>query len=133
MHNDEFHYVQTDKYDGLERRQHNRHSVTEVAEITYNDRSEYCKIQNLSHGGCRLISKSKFNPHGLLTISFLKEGTYDKFEKCLPLHGRVIGVHSSKSHKYYHYNIDFKGTLFQEHGVDKLIESYQTQGETNEG
>jgi len=133
MYKEVFHYVQNERYDGLERRQHPRFSVSEVAEVNYNELFDLCKIQNLSHGGCKLISKNKFNPHGLLTISFLKENQHEKYEKCLPLHGRIIGVHSSKSHKYYHYNIDFKGTLFHEHGIDTLIESYQTQGETNEG
>ena len=121
MH-EEFHVVQTNKYDGLERRQNPRVKTKVLAKLIHNDSEDWVTVINISHGGCRMVTNQKVNPQGTISLKFLHHLSEKEYKEMAPIHGRVIGVH--KRHELYHTNIDFKGALFAEHGIDALYEEW---------
>ena len=123
-HHDVFTIVQTKNYDGIDRRQTRRIKTKVLARIIEpnNGRESWVPITNLSHGGCKAILPFQLNPQGVVALQFLKhEG--NTFKEMTPIHGRIIGIH--KRQKSYHTNIDFKGALFEEHGIEHLMQEWQ--------
>jgi hypothetical protein len=117
-------YVQTKLYDGIDRRQSARTKVKVVARLIVNEREAWVPVANISHGGCKAIIPFLINPQGVIAMQFLKRED-NTFKEMTPIHGRVIGIH--KKQNSYHTNIDFKGALFEEHGIADLITEWQSK------
>jgi hypothetical protein len=122
MYQDVQMYIQTSKYEGIDRRQSPRTKIKVVSKLLVNDVESWVPVVNLSHGGCKAIITFQINPQGVIAMQFLKKEN-NTFKEMTPVHGRVITTH--KREKTFHTHIDFKGALFVEHGIDGLINEWR--------
>ena len=124
-HNPAVKFIDTTHYKGDDRRrQENLPRVPCLVPITIDDESPkkepfYGKCINICHGGGKISTHELVNQQSLLKITFyLQRG--DDFHACTPITGRVVHVH--KKGNNYVVNIDFRGAVFHEHGIQELID-----------
>lgn len=113
-------FIQSDNYDGPDRRDKPRYAVLVAAELEFAGRKELVKVLNVGVGGCRIHCTMHLNPHSIITLAFYVAGDDGKMEQKYPVTGRVIKVHKSKGHDVVW--IDFKGMLVQEQGLETVIQ-----------
>ena len=124
-HNPAVKFIDTPHYKGDDRRrQENLPRVSCLVPVTIDDESPekkpfYGKCLNISHGGGKIFTHELVNTSSLLKITFyLQRG--DDFISCTPITGRVVHVHRKGDN--YIVNVDFRGAVFYEHGIQELIE-----------
>lgn len=124
-HNPAIKFIDTTHYKGDDRRrQENLPRVPCLVPITIDDESPkkepfYGKCINICHGGGKIFTHELVNQQSLIKITFyLQKG--DDFHACTPITGRVVHVHKKGSN--YIVNVDFRGAVFHEHGIQELID-----------
>jgi len=118
----EVRFIDTKNYRGDDRRNQPRHKIIVPVQIQYNEADEVVKVTNLSHGGCHLLLDSLLNVRNSIKLSFFVGQAGGTYTLGTAIHGRVVHVHK-RTHGYS-ANIDFRGVLFAEHGVEDIIQSY---------
>jgi len=124
-HNHIVKYIDTPGYRGDDRRRpENSPRVPCMVPVTVDDESPdkepyYGKVMNIGHGGCKLFTHELVNQSALLKITFYLQRGED-FHKCTPITGRVVHVHGKGSN--YVVNVDFRGAIHYEHGIQELID-----------
>lgn len=114
-------FVDNSHYRGDCRRQYPRYKIiTPATCIEADKKPEMVKVVNLGMGGCKFVGHSLVNTQASISMQFYTHSDDDEWRACVPIHGRVIHVHS-KGDDHYIVNLDFKGTLFAEHGIEELI------------
>ena len=119
--------VSTHTYEGLCRRKPSdiRFSVLEVCLVDDENPDEdpyIAKCTNLSDGGCKIISQNPLNKSSIVMISFYHhEG--EEIIANVPITAKVVDVHQLKN-KMYRINLDTRGSVFQEHGVERILLGY---------
>ena len=118
-------FIDSEHYKGDDRRrQENLPRVSCLVPVTIADESPskepfYGKCLNISHGGAKIFTHELINQQSLLKITFyLQRG--DDFVSCTPISGRVVHVHRKGTN--YVVNVDFRGAIFHEHGIQELID-----------
>ena len=116
-------FVDSKYYRGNCRRIQDRFEVKGSVNLNYNEQDQMVKLSNLSRGGCRLISKNHCSPQASVHLTFLVPSKIHRQQLQVqsPILARVVRSHHTQ-HDHYIINIQFRGTLLNEHGVDKLIE-----------
>ena len=116
-------FVDSKHYRGNCRRIQDRFEVKGSVKLNYNDQDQMVKLSNLSRGGCRLISKSHCSPQANVHLTFLVPSKIhqQQLQVQSPILARIVRSHHTP-HDHYIINIQFRGALLNEHGVDKLIE-----------
>ena len=116
-------FVDSKYYRGNCRRIQDRFEVKGSVNLNYNDKDQMVKLSNLSRGGCRLISETHCSPQASVHLTFLVPSKIHRQQLQVqsPILARVVRSHHTQ-HDHYIINIQFRGTLLNEHGVDKLIE-----------
>ena len=109
MHKDVQTYVQTNLYDGIERRKEARYHYKTLVHLTTQNTEDIINgvTTNISESGVKVITPHRFNTHELLNlkIGFKKDNQIVMSENFF---GRIMSVHT-KNNKY-HYNIDLRGS-----------------------
>lgn len=124
-HNPAVKFIDTTHYKGDDRRrQENLPRVSCLIPVTIDDESPekkpfYGKCLNISHGGGKLVSHELINQQSLVKITFYLHRGED-FVSCTPITGRVVHVHRKGNN--FVANIDFRGAVFYEHGIQELID-----------
>ena len=113
-------FITTKTFEGYCRRSSTRYSVLIPASLEFNEYNSIVKVLNISHGGCKIAKSENLNTQGTISMTFYKPCNEEGFKECIPIHGRVIHVH--KKNSLYIVNIDFKGILFNEHGIQDIID-----------
>ena len=117
-------FIDSRDYRGDDRRETPRYRIHVPAELEFQDRNEVVRVNNLSYGGCAYHGTLLVNTQATVSMKFFKKIEDSKYVQCVPIHGRVIHVHKRESSEGYSVCIDFKGILFQEHGIEAIIEDY---------
>ena len=120
-HNPTKQFITTATYEGYCRRDIPRYGCLVPAALTANEQESIVKVINIGHGGCKIVAPNSLNTQGTISLTFFRPCTENDYKECVPIHGRVIHVHQKK--KLYVINIDFKGILFDEHGIQSIIDS----------
>ncbi len=124
-HNPAVKFIDTTHYKGDDRRrQENLPRVSCLIPVTIDDESPekkpfYGKCLNISHGGGKLVSHELINQQSLVKITFYLQRGGD-FVSCTPITGRIVHVHRKGNN--FVANIDFRGAVFYEHGIQELID-----------
>ena len=124
-HNPVVKFIDTRHYKGDDRRrQENLPRVSCLIPVTIDDESPekkpfYGKCLNISHGGGKLVSHELINQQSLVKITFYLQRGGD-FVSCTPITGRIVHVHRKGNN--FVANIDFRGAVFYEHGIQELID-----------
>ena len=126
MQNHEVKFVDSKHYRGDCRRHHRRYSVVLPATLVYNENEGVVKVLDISMGGCKMVANSHCSPHAKISMTFYipSEANAEELVACSPIHALVVRSHHTST-DHYIINVDFRGALFYEHGVDKLIEIYK--------
>ena len=114
-------FIETKTFEGYCRRNTPRYGVLIPASMRFNENDFIVKVLNISHGGCKFAGVENVNTQGTISMTFYKPCNEEGFKECIPIHGRVIHVHKKKA--LYVVNIDFKGILFNEHGIQDIIDN----------
>lgn len=122
-------FIHTKMYEGYCRRATTRYSCLAPASLSFNNNQYIVKVLNISHGGCKFAGTQNVNTQGTISLTFYRPCDDNEFKECIPIHGRVIHVHKKKS--LYIVNIDFKGILFHEHGVQDIIDESERKESKN--
>lgn len=115
-------FIDVKSYAGYCRRNYPRHKIVVASQLVIGNHVEIVKVTDISHGGCHILATHPTNTEGAISISFLKKSSVNSYDLCTPVHGRVVHVH--KRTNGYSYNVDFRGALFNEHGVQDIIDGY---------
>ena len=115
-------FVDVKTYEGYCRRNYPRYKAVVIAQLVLADIQEIVKVTDISHGGCHFLSVHQPNTEGAISLSFLKREAGDEYVICTPVYGRVVHVHKRTAN--YSSNIDFRGALFSEHGVQDIIDEH---------
>ena len=115
-------FIDVKSYSGYCRRNYPRIKTVVVAKLILGDLDEMVKVSDISHGGCHVLSTHPLNAEAAISLSFLKRENDDTYGLCTPVHGRVVHVHK-RTHGFSS-NIDFRGALFSEHGVQDIIDEH---------
>ena len=121
-HNPAKPFIDVKAYQGYCRRNYPRYKVIVAAQLILGDLHEIVKVTDVSHGGCHILSTHPPNTEGAISLAFLKRNSGDSYTLCTPVHGRVVHVHK-RTHGYSS-NVDFRGALFSEHGVQDIIDEH---------
>ena len=103
-------------------------NVIMAVQAIYNGNEGVVKVLDISMGGCKMVANSHCSPHATISMTFYipSEANAEELVACSPIHALVVrSHHTSKDH--YIINVDFRGALFHEHGVEKLIEIHKHQ------
>lgn len=117
-------FIDSRDYRGDDRRETTRHRIHVPAELEFRERNEVVRVHNLSYGGCAYHGTLLVNTQATVSMQFFKKIEDGKYVQCVPIHGRVIHVHKREHSQGYSVCIDFKGILFQEHGIEAIIEDH---------
>jgi len=115
-------FIDVKAYEGYCRRNYPRFKTVVAAQLILADIHEIVKVTDISHGGCHILSAHQPNTEGNISLSFLKKNSGDSYMLCTPVNGRVVHVHERT--KMFSSNIDFRGALFNEHGVQDIIDQH---------
>lgn len=115
-------FIDVKSYEGYCRRNYPRFKTTVIAQLILGEIEEIVKVTDISHGGCHLLSTHQPNTEGAISISFLKKENGSDYILCTPVHGRVVHVHKRSNN--FSSNVDFRGALFSEHGVQDIIDEH---------
>ena len=114
-------FITTTNYEGYCRREIPRYGCLVPATLTFNEKESIVKVLNIGHGGCKIAMSNSLNTQGTVSLTFFRPCDENDYKECVPIHGRVIHVHKKKN--LYIINIDFKGILFDEHGIESIIKN----------
>ena len=118
-------FIDNASYRGDDRRATRRVKTVIPAMLMYGDKEEFVKVVDLSEGGCAWIGHLLVNVQATVSMQFYLH-TEEGYFSCQPIHGRIVHVHrKEKSKEKYLINCDFKGIVFEEHGISKLIEQHK--------
>ena len=114
-------FVDNSNYRGDCRRNYPRYKIiTPATLIDAEKKPEMVKVVNLGFGGCKFVGHTLVNTQASASMQFYLQSDDDDWKSCVPIHGRVIRVHS-KDENTFIVNLVFKGALFAEHGIEQLI------------
>lgn len=117
----EVQFIDSKHYRGDDRRAYPRYKIIVPAQLQYNETDEVVKVTDLSHGGCHILLTTLLNVQNAIKLSFFVGQAGGTYTLGTPIHGRVVHIHK-RSHGYS-ANIDFRGALFAEHGVEDIIQA----------
>ena len=116
-------FVDNTTYRGDCRRSKPRYKVLVPATLVERDKEpEMVKVVNIGHGGCKFVGHNLVNTQGSVSMQFYLHCSENEWRAATPIHGRVIHVHQKND--LYIVNVDFKGSIFHEHGIEQLIEEH---------
>lgn len=129
MKNDVVRYIDSKHYRGDDRRQYRRINVSLPAKFIHSQDEKIVKVLDLSMGGCRMMASEHCNPQSHISLIFYtpslaKEG---EFEACFPIFAKIVHSHHHLTKGYFIINVDFRGALFHEHGVEQLIKNHESE------
>jgi len=115
-------FVDSKYYRGNCRRIQDRYEVKGPVKLNYNEEDQMVKLSNLSRGGCRLIANHHCRPQANIHLTFLIPSKINQKQLQVqsPILARVVRSHQTP-HDNYIINIQFRGALLNNHGVDELI------------
>lgn len=115
-------FVDSKYYRGNCRRIQDRYEVKGPVKLNYNEEDQMVKLSNLSRGGCRLIANHHCRPQANIHLTFLipSQINQKQLQVQSPILARVVRSHQTP-HDNYIINIQFRGALLNNHGVDELI------------
>ena len=115
-------FIDNSRYRGDDRRMSKRVKALIPATLHAAGAEEIVKIVDISEGGCAWVGHLLVNVQATVSLQFYNQ-TEEGYVSCQPIHGRVVHVHKKENKNSYLINCDFKGILFEEHGVRQLIEA----------
>ena len=127
MQNYEVRFVDSKHYRGDDRRQYKRFNVSLPAKLIYNEAEKIVKVLDLSMGGCRMVVNEHCNPQSNISMIFYTPSLakVGGFEACVPVYAKVVHSHHYETREHFIINVDFRGALFHEHGVEQLIKNHE--------
>lgn len=116
-------FIDNSSYRGDCRRNTSRFKVLVPATMQQPEHQpEMVKVINIGHGGCKFIGHTLVNTQGSISLQFYLHCDENEWRAATPIHGRVVRVHSKN--ELFVVNVDFKGSIFHEHGIEQLIEEH---------
>ena len=73
-----------------------------------------------------MIANNHCSPHAKISMTFYtpSEANAEELIACSPIHALVVRSHHTAT-DHYIINVDFRGALFHEHGIEQLIEIHK--------
>ena len=129
-HNPIIENISTPTYEGLCRRKpgERRFQVLEICLVDDENPDEdpiLSKCINLSDGGSRVITQKPLNKSSIVMLSFYHREN-DQIIENVPITAKVVDIHLMKN-KMYRVNFDHRGSVFQEHGTERIMLEYATK------
>lgn len=113
-------FIDVQSYEGYCRREYPRYKINIPVFIFHNNEQHTAKVKNISYGGCLLVTDFLLNTQSSISIQFLIKNDAGDFTPTANLHSRIVHVH--KKHERFLINASFKGALFEEHGIQQIID-----------
>ena len=101
------------------KRENDRYRILTPAELMFNEKHEFVRIINLSYGGCQYLGTTKIPARSRINMTFFNRNDEGHYIGCSPIHGQVLNI--IKRENYLSVNVDFKGIVYKEHGIEELI------------
>ena len=114
-------FIDNVNYRGDDRRATKRVKTVIPATLSFAEAEEIVKVIDLSEGGCLWGGHLAVNVQATVSLQFYLHKP-EGYVSCTPIHGRVVHVHKKENKNSFMINCDFKGIVFEEHGIRKLIE-----------
>ena len=83
------------------------------------------KLVDIGMGGASFRGNVKLNPHTSIGLQIFlpTEKDPNKHEACSQINAKIIRVTDDPENGNTFYSIEYTGSIFEEHGVKKLIQS----------